>query len=112
MIKLKWKVAPEETGLYRSFYKRNWPMAFFKNEAENVAGCIVCEDSYVPRKVREGKHAKLEVMVAVYPGTGKGFKWYRTIDQFDTIKEAKQFLQNRVNSETWKEKLPADMRGD
>lgn len=63
-IKIKWKVDPAPTGRYRSFEKRGWPRAEYDDG--QLAASIICESDYIPRNVKEGKHADLKIIIYDY----------------------------------------------
>lgn len=88
-IKLKWKVAPEPTGRYRSFETRSWPTAYY--EDGTTAGFVISttKESYIPRLVREGKHAPLELWIV---GHSSGLPSRRLKARFATLEEAKAAL--------------------
>jgi len=63
-MKVKWKVDPKETGRYASFFKRNWPSAYYA-DGQYCAG-IVCADDYSPHRARTGQHEPLKLTIRDY----------------------------------------------
>lgn len=97
-MKIYWKVSEKPTGRYRSFDSRSWPIAWWgKPELarSQVAAVLLCEDEYVPRAVREGKHAPISITVVHYnhPDVPNGGKRFRLKKQAATLDEAKQMVQ-------------------
>ena len=78
------------TGPYRSFSHRGWPTA---TVGDKVVGHVTCEDEYVPRQVREGRHKPLRVRVADYRQDGPGFTWRRLKQEASTLDEAKEIFR-------------------
>ncbi len=95
---IKWKVDPEPTGRYRSFDRRGWPDAHYKNKSEDVAARIRCEDEYYPRNVKSGNHKPLKVYVADWSRSPKGtsFIWLKIKGEFKTLKEAKEAAEKII----------------
>ena len=95
---IKWKVSTPETGLARVVYKRQWPVAYYKNDPEKrIAAYIHCDDSYSPFSAKNGGHALLSIRVAIYNNSNNcSFK--TMVQRFSTLKEAKsgleEFLKN------------------
>ena len=48
-----WKVDLPPTGKYRSFGRRAWPSAHYRNEQETPAVMITCKTDYSPQKAKE-----------------------------------------------------------
>lgn len=92
-LKIKWNVQPASTGRFRSFYPRGWPSAVYAGEM--TCAMIRCEDSYIPRNAKEGKHGPLTLCIADHSQQnehGLGFKWMRCKETFATLDEAKAAL--------------------
>src|SRR5271169_6817934 len=96
MIKLKWKVASEPTGRYRSFEHRGWPGAEFETGRPAVA--LYCDDAYYPRNVKTGNHAPIKVCIADYTGEGRYFKWRTLVSKPATLDAAKDLAQRFWNA--------------
>lgn len=89
-LKLKWKVQEAPTGRFRSFERRGWPMAEFPDGS--MAAMISCDDDYIPRDVREGKHSELTLHLADYRDKGPEaakWCWVKVTQKFKTLNEAK-----------------------
>ena len=86
-MKLKWKVAKQETG--RWGYKRCWPSAEYDND--DICAEILCSDEYIPTDVKIGKHAELKLRIADH--SVKPWKWRTAIKRPATLKEAKELLK-------------------
>ncbi len=90
-VKIKWTVAPEETGRYRSFFKRGWPTATIGGEH---AFAIECDDAYTPARARgEQSHGPLKLLIAdrrdAYTN-GKGAWTVRRLKtEFKTLEDVK-----------------------
>lgn len=97
MVKVKWQVSEAPTGRYRSFFKRSWPTARFK-DTDRPALMIECEDSYYPANAKTGQHKELSVMVADYSVENEAFKWRRLKARFATLDEAKQAGERFLNA--------------
>jgi len=98
--KIKWKIQERSTGRYRSFRKRQWPQAEYKDGSPAVA--IYCEDGYDIKNVRSGKHGPLTVRIADYSkpsnkATGAGFTWMMLVRTFPTLDEAKAAAQSFID---------------
>ena len=50
-----WKVDLPPTGKYRSFGRRAWPSAHYRDEQETPAVMITCKTDYSPQKAKEKK---------------------------------------------------------
>ena len=95
MIKLKWTVAPAPTGQYRSFFNRSWPAASFDDGTS--AAQILCDDRYVPSRVKTNEHEELTIQVADWSvsDTEAGraqygsYKWRTLKQKCATLPEAK-----------------------
>jgi hypothetical protein len=87
-MKLKWRVEPAPTGPYRSFSKRDWPRAFFADE--RIAFSIECDDSYDPKRVKDGDHEELKIWVADWSDGSRSFTWKAIKQRAGTLAEAKQ----------------------
>lgn len=91
-MKVTWKVAPPPTGRYRSFEKRGWPFATYKDDKS--AALIACDDEYVPSKVATGDHKELTVRIADYTAvTGGSYTWRTMKARFKTLKDAKDAVE-------------------
>ena len=94
-MKLKWKVSDLPIGRYRSFDRRAWPMADFKNG--KTAAMITCNDEYTPSNVKTGNHSSLAVRVACWraqeSGSGQTFYWKTLKTRSATLKDAKLLAQ-------------------
>lgn len=90
-MKIKWRVAAAPTGRYRSFDKRGWPMAETADKGEPVFR-LDCADAYVPRLVREGKHAEIEIRVRCGRKETDGWQWKRLVKRAATLDEAKAIV--------------------
>lgn len=99
-MKIKWRVDPAPTGKWRSFTKRGWPMAETTDKGEPVFR-LDCAD--VPRLVREGKHAEIEILVRCGRQAldGLGWQWKRLVKRAATLDEAKaivaRFIEQNPN---------------
>ena len=96
-MKYKWKVAEPPTGRYRSFYTRGWPTAYYLNKEQSPAAIILCEDEYIPRNVKTGKHKELTLIVNDYTNPdpkNPNCEWVRkrAKQKFKTLKEAKEWF--------------------
>jgi len=90
-MKLKWRVQPEPTGPYSSFFVRGWPSAKF--EDGRTAAVIHCDDDYVPRNARTGNHGELTVRIAWWTAKLDGrftFEWRTLKKRVKTLPEAKE----------------------
>lgn len=97
-IKLTWRVAPEPTGRYRSFERRAWPSAEYKNGA--CAAYMSHEESYEPSVHRNATDLSIKLHVAVWGLTegGKwGFRWRVLNKRASSIKEGKQIMEDFLN---------------
>lgn len=97
-IKLTWRVAPEPTGRYRSFMRRAWPSAEYKNEA--CAAYMSHEESYEPSSHKNATDLVIKLHVAQWTqneGGKWGFKWRILNKRAASIKEAKQIIEEFVN---------------
>ena len=95
---IKWKVASEPTGMYRSFNRRRWPSAEYADG--RPAASILCEDDYVPCDVKVGNHRSLTVSVCDYSTRDGNCPWTRRnmVRTFATLKEAKDAFSALVES--------------
>ena len=75
-IKLEWRVAPVATGRYRSFHRRGWPVAWYKDSGKPCA-FLYCADEYRPADVREGMHGPIEIVVCHHQHHDRGNSWVR-----------------------------------
>lgn len=106
--KIKWSVSPEPTGRYRSFDKRGWPTADWKNEQESACACIYCADDYSIRRAKSGNHAELEVRVANH--SQKPWRWATLKNRFKTLDEAKAAVIKVLAR--YPEFIPEDMKAN
>ena len=97
MVKLKWQVGEAPTGKYRSFVKRSWPTASYK-DTDRPALMIECEDSYYPAAAKTGQHKELTVMIADYSVTESTFQWRRLKARFAILDEAKAAGERFLNA--------------
>lgn len=95
-MKLRWKVAPAETGPYRSFRKRGWPAAHYVGPSEHPAVQILCDESYRPADAKAGNHPPLTICVADH-SVGVAFRWLRLKDTAATLEEAKTRAEGYVS---------------
>lgn len=93
-IKLKWRVQPAPTGKWRSFSKRGWPSAEYDNG--QMAITLICDDAYVPAKVKTGDHREITVRIAKYDG--QRFTWHNIIKRAKTLEEAKEIAQFAIDN--------------
>lgn len=98
-IKLKWKVQPAPTGLYRTFSNRPWPWAYFDKENDFVAARIdhVDREDYSAYRAKSDSQ-RLIVTAAVY--VDGNWRWQRIKKVAKSYAEAKEianefFSQNR-----------------
>lgn len=89
-INIKWTVEPPPTGQWRSFYKRGWPIAYYKNEEETLCAQISCGDKYIPSKVKTGDHKELTLVIYDYSSGTRKIR--KAIHKPKTLKEAKELL--------------------
>jgi hypothetical protein len=97
-MKLIWKVQEAPTGPYRSFEKRDWPVASYDDGTP--AGHIRCYNAYIPANVKTGKHGALMLFVADHSvgndpelkAKHGAFRWRKAKSTFATLKEAKEAL--------------------
>ena len=87
--KVVWRVSSVPTGMYRSFERRGWPAADYSNG--EPAASIHCADDYVPRNVKTGEHAELEVYVVDH-STKPNWTRRRLKRRCKTLQEAKQLV--------------------
>ena len=102
MALIKWKVDEEPTGRYRSFDKRGWPNASYKDKEESPAARIRCEDEYIPANVKTENHKPLKVYVADWSNRerdpkGTAFIWLKVKGEFVTLKQAKDAAEKIIN---------------
>ena len=83
--KLKWRVAPAPSGMYRSFFKREWPSAEYADGKAAVN--LSCADDYRPADARSGSHAPLTIHVADY--SVSPWRWRTVQKRAATLAEAK-----------------------
>ncbi len=93
LVKLKWEVGDVPTGTNNSFFKRAWPTAYYSNG--RPAASLYCEDAYVPKNVKTGNHAPLEIRIARY--TDSKFVWLKLTKKAETLQEAKQAVEYFIN---------------
>ena len=94
-MKLIWKVTPKPTGPYRSFFKRDWPTAWYNED--QVAASVSCEHSYCLRLSKTDDHAELIIRLADYskpsnPENNRGFTWIKVKKPAKTLAEAKEVV--------------------
>lgn len=84
-MKIIWKVGEAPTGSYRSFQRRAWPTGEY--EDGRIGFQILCEDDYIPARVKTGDHAELSL--GFMDWTGPTPTWRRLKRRFATLAEAK-----------------------
>jgi hypothetical protein len=89
MAKIKWEVSPAPTGQYRSFHRRGWPVG---QTEDGVTFLIGCDDDYVPRNVKSGKHAPLKLKFRDDNVRGSTVRVFKR--KFATLAELKDFASN------------------
>lgn len=98
MKTIKWVVDPPPTGRYRSFEKRHWPSAEYKDEPfkGRSAGYLttVLGEEYVPSSVKDGTHSEIEVRV--YDWSVVGRRTLKLKATYKTLGEAKKALEELV----------------
>jgi hypothetical protein len=89
----KWKVSEPPTGPYRSFQKRGWPSAYYKDADESCCARVICDDDYTPARARgEEQHKALTVMIADH-STAPRWKWRKVKRTFNNLSEVKEWLE-------------------
>lgn len=95
-MKIKWKIAPKETGRFASFRNRmrSWPSADWFDEKNSRPACaIACADSYSSEKAKLGAHGPLTVFIADYtPPEDENdamWRWKKLDKKYKTLAEAK-----------------------
>jgi len=91
-MNIKWVAADKPVGAYKTFAKRDWPTAYFKNEQENIAAMLVCDDDYVSSKVEPKKPIFVKLPFYHSPEDRKtkgAFTWQTFKVPYKTLKEAK-----------------------
>ncbi len=88
-MKYIWRVRPVPTGRFHSFELRKFPYAIY--EDGQVAATMLCEDEYIPRDVKIGKHKPITLRVADYSFTPR--KWKISGGKFMTIEDAKDAFE-------------------
>lgn len=83
---LKWRVGSVPTGPYRSFERRSWPSADYKNGEAAVQ--LYCDDSYDIKLARSGGHAPIKIAIA--DRSQKPWRWRTLKKRATTLDEAKQ----------------------
>lgn len=63
-MKIIWRAGPKLTGQMATFHGRAWPSAEY--EDGSYMAHIMCDDSYVPKNVKSGKHGPLTLRIADY----------------------------------------------
>ena len=95
---LKWRVAPNPTGRYRSFEHRPWPGADYA-VGGHTAVAIYCgevhhaeyDTEYTPERARTGEHAPLVVRIALYDRPQ--WRWVTLKQRAFTLDEAKALAE-------------------
>lgn len=90
-MKIVWRVAEVPSGQYRAFVKRGWPVAYFNSEDGPRAAVIMCEDEYVPAKVKTGDHAPLRISIDDYSGDKRKMRLLKK--KAATLAEAKKLVK-------------------
>jgi hypothetical protein len=67
-------------------------MAYYNDADEKPAAQIICSDSYTPKRVRDGVHAPLKVMVADH--SLPKWQWRKSRAEFNTLDEAKMWVHD------------------
>lgn len=91
--KLKWRVCAPATGAYRSFQKRGWPSAEYRNE--RTAATLSCDTEYSAQDVRDFTHAPISIRVLDWSGekpVSRLFKFQAT-----DLAMAKAFVDRVLN---------------
>lgn len=85
-----WRVDPAPTGRYRSFQRREWPTAWYK-DANKPAFFLECADDYEPQAVKTRLHAPIYVVVCHHnhPKAGNSWARLRMREPFKTLADAK-----------------------
>lgn len=101
-MKIVWKVDSKPTGRYRSFASRAWPTAYYNSPDERAAAFLVCDDEYVPLRVREGKHSPLTIIMLhhQHPEAGNSWKRFRLKATAATLDEAKLLVEQFLAEHT------------
>lgn len=110
-IKLTWRVGVAPTGQYRSFERRAWPSADYKNG--KAAAFMSHADSYEPslHKDAEGLGIKLHVAVWVLQDDGHWvFKWRVLNKRATSIKEGKEIMEEFLNGQAKNSVVHPDYR--
>lgn len=97
-MKLKWKVGEKPTGRYRSFAKRGWPTAEYP--CGKPAAFLRCDDSYTPSNLALGNHSPITVHLCHHQHPKRGNSWavMRSKITFETLRDAKDYVQSFVDS--------------
>lgn len=94
-IKIKWKVSEAPSGMYRSFYKRGWPKAYYENG--DICAQIICKDSYTPSNIKTKQHAPIYLWIANYNVADRNkdgrWTWEKVETAFSSLKEVKQAIE-------------------
>jgi len=94
MLKIKWLVAEQPVGKYRSFQKRGWPIGRYADTGA-AAIQLSCEDAYHPAVLAAGEHAPITVYIAQHhadPEVRKlrgAFTWRKLKTTYPTLDAAK-----------------------
>jgi hypothetical protein len=100
-MKIVWHVDPEPTGRYRSFRRRSWPEASYGERGGKPAAFLYCDDEYVPRLVREGRHGPISIVVLNHnDNSGRRRPWVRFVlkEKAKTLAEAKARVESFLDS--------------
>lgn len=110
-IKLTWRVAPEPTGRYRSFERRAWPSAEYKNGA--CAAYMSHEESYEPSVHKNATDLVIKLHIAKWDQKEDGrwgFKWRVLNKRASSIAEAKQIVEEFLNGQAKNSAVHPDYR--
>lgn len=99
-IKLTWRVGAAPVGQYRSFERRAWPSASYKNGT--CAAFLSHEESYEPSLHKDAVDLNIKLHIAQWIQKEDGswaFKWRVMSKRASTIKEAKQIAEDFLNGQ-------------
>jgi hypothetical protein len=90
-----WSVKPAPRGRYRSFEKRGWPGATYKDFACSSCAEVVCHSEYKPADAKSGHHSALTLLIAQYQDNGS-WEWKSIPKNFANMAEVKAFLTQHL----------------
>lgn len=100
MAKLYWKVSPQPTGRFRSFEKRGFPYAYYKNG--EMAARIDANVSYDPSIHRTANDLQISVFVAEWyvreVDSYLTFRWRKAKSVVTSISAAKELVNTLLKS--------------